>query len=244
MKNLTIAYRLAFLTTFLAGSLIICHPAGSSAGTVSGESMASGTITPSASENESVLERFRVYAGPRSKEALSELFTLPASQLVRQQPSIAISDGRTAVLIAVKVPSADGTVPNFAVEGAKMLSLERRERDEWLIKALPQSGALHVSLLIVNGPVSQAFPLTVTPPLPQNVDASSQEFGSFLETSDTPGPLHDLNGDGRHDYIDDYIYMANVLAIEHTSGRDLKSRRERALKRTLTQPSSPAVPGN
>lgn len=244
MKNLTIAHRRTFLTTFLLVVLIASHPAGSSAGADSGESVASGTIAPAESENESVLERFRVYAGPRSKEALSELFTLPAGHLVRQQPLIAISDGRTAVLIAVKVPSADGTAPNFAVEGAKMLSLERRERDEWLIKALPQPGTLHVSLLMVNGSVSQALPLTVTPPLPQNIDTGSKEFASFLETADTPGPLHDLNGDDRHDYLDDYIYMANVLALERTSGRDLKSRRERALKRTLTQPSAPAVPGN
>jgi len=229
MKNLTFAYRLAFLATFLGGVLIVFNPAGSGAETVS---------------NESVLERFRSYSGPRSKEALSGLFSLTANPVVRQQPLIAISDGRTAVMIAVKVSSADGTAPNFAVEGAKMLSLERKERDEWLIKALPQAGTLHVSLLVVNGSVTQAFPLTVAPPLPQNVVASSQEFGSFLETPDTPEASHDLNGDGRHDYIDDYIYMANVLVIERESGRDLKARRERALKRTLTQPSDPAVPGN
>lgn len=238
------AYRLALLATFMGGVLIGFNPAVSGAETVSGKIMESGTITPSGSGNESVLERFRSYSGPRSKEALSDLFSLTANPVVRQQPLIAISDGRNAVMIAVKVPSADGSAPNFAVDGAKMLSLERKERDEWLIKALPESGALHVSLLVVNGSVTQAFPLTVSPPLPKTVVSGSQEFVSFLETPDSPEATHDLNDDGRHDYIDDYIYMANLLVIERESGRDLKARRERALKRTLTQPFAPAMPGN
>lgn len=192
---------------------------------------------------DTVLERFRTYTGPRTKEALSELFRLPASPVVRQQPAIAISDGKTAVLIAVKILSADGTAPNFAVEGAKLLSLESKQRDEWLIKALPPRGALHVFLLVVNGPETNAFPIIVAPPLPQKFNASSEAFRSFLE-ADTNGPLYDVNGDGKRDYIDDYIYTANVISLERESGRDLKARRERALKRTLNQSTDLPIHGN
>lgn len=244
MKNQSITYRNALLAACAGLLLTVASPAGSRAEAASTESAAADTGTLSGSGQGSVLEMFRVYSGPRSKEALRGLFALPADPVIRQQPLIAISDGRTAVLVAVKVPSADGTAPNFAFEGAKLLSLERRQRDEWLLKALPQAGVLQVSLLMMNGSEAQTFPLTVAPPLPQNVDANSAEFSSFLETSAKPEPLHDLNGDGRHDYVDDYIYMANLLASERESGRELPARRERALKRTLTQPSAPATPGN
>lgn len=204
-----------------------------------GNAVAAGTD----SRADTVLERFRTYTGPRTKEALSELFRLPANPVVRQQPAIAISDGTTAVMIAVRIPSADGTAPNFAVEGAKLLSLESKQRDEWLIKALPPLGALHVFLLVANGPETSTFPLTVAPPLPKKLDATSQSFSSFLE-ADTNGPLYDLNGDGKLDYIDDYIYTANVVSLERESGRDLKARRERALKRTLNQSTTIPRQGN
>lgn len=234
MRIRSSTYRTVCLATTLAGLLTVLPAAANSAGTSS-----SGLM------NESVLDRFKSYSGPRSKEALSGLFTLPASASpVRQQPSIAISDGKTAVMIAVKVPSADGTAPNFSIEGAKMLSLERKQRDEWLIKALPQQGVLRVSLLMINGSQAQAFPLTVAPPLPQQVKPGSQEFATFLDTPAVTGSLHDLNGDGSYDYVDDYIYMSNVLTIERENGRSLKARRERALKRTLSQPSVPARPDN
>jgi hypothetical protein len=227
LRNRTVAYchiKLAlFLVVMFSGPLLQSRAASAETGVVT----------------DTVLERFRTYTGPRTREAFAELFSLRADSVVRQQPPIALSDGKTAVMIAVKVVSADGTAPNFAVEGAKLLSLESTQQDEWLIKVLPPPGALHVSLLVINGPETNSFPLTVSPSLPQKFNASSEAFASYLDAADMAGPQYDVNGDGRRDYIDDYIYTANFLSSERESGRSLEARRARAMKRTLTQPAAP-----
>jgi hypothetical protein len=51
----------------------------------------------------------------------------------------------------------------------------------------------------------------------------------------------DLNADGRSDYLDDYIYTGNYLAQRSTTGNDLKSRQQRALRNTLTVKPPPAL---
>lgn len=182
----------------------------------------------------SVFERFRTYSGHRTTDAFTALFTLPANTIVRQQPVIAISDGRSAVIIAAKItPKADSTT-NFSLSGATLVSLKKIKSDEWQIKALPERGTMSMALLVLHGADTITYPLTVAPPLPESTDFSPQGFQEYLEKSRNSETVPiDLNGDGRNDFQDDYIYTANFLANQQASGRDRDARKQRALQRTL-----------
>jgi len=182
-----------------------------------------------------VLERFRTYTGPRTPEALTALFSQPAGSVVRQLPLIALSDGSTAVIIAARITTPEGRAISFSLEGANLLSTRKIKEAEWELKALPDKGGVTMSLLVMNGKETISYPLTVAPALPAEADLSIQGFEDFLAKGNGSGQTaRDLNNDGRHDYLDDYIFTANFLAQQLTTGRDKNARQQRALKRTLT----------
>ena len=54
------------------------------------------------------------------------------------------------------------------------------------------------------------YPLSLAPPV-ENVSPAEADFAVFLKDSGAATPKRDLNGDGRHDYLDDFIYSANYL---------------------------------
>jgi len=181
-----------------------------------------------------VLERFRTHTGQRTPEELTALFTLPADTNVRQLPSIAISDGRTAVIIAVRLPAADGRAISFSLEGATLIGTNKIKNAEWELKALPDKGVVTMSLLVMHGSEAIRYPLTVAPQLPAATDLSPKGFREFLSSDAGSGlGAKDLNGDGRRDYLDEYIFTANFLAKQRATGRDKGARQQRALKRTL-----------
>jgi len=215
------------------------------ADTAVGLPLQSATVTPTISGQTektaiSVLERFRSYSGPRSPEALSALFDRPATTAVRQQPQIALSDGRTTVIIAVKIAAQDGKSINFTLDGATQTAVRKLKNDEWEIRALPDAGSVALVLHIMTGTVTSAYPLVVAPMLPAATDLSEQGFNNFLhagQTTSVPG-VNDLNRDGRYDYVDDFIFTANYLARQSIAGSSREARRQRALKRTLAAPNS------
>lgn len=153
-----------------------------------------------------VVERFRTYQGEKSPAILAALFKKEVAPAIRQEPPVALSDGKTNVTIIAALSSRDGKSPNFALNGAKLVSLKKdEESDKWIIEALPLEKALKVSLTILNGHEVIEYPLTVAPAL-SDIASSEAGFSSFLKNKTT-----DLNGDGKHDYIDDFIYTANYL---------------------------------
>jgi len=182
-----------------------------------------------------VLERFRTYTGNQTVADLTSLFDLPQNSIVRQLPTIAISDGRTAVIIAARITTPEGKAISFSVEGATLLSTRKIKEAEWELKALPDKGVVTMSLLVMHGVETTSYPLTVAPPLPPETDLSNQGFEDYLAGGTGSGQAaRDLNNDGRHDYLDDYIFTANFLAVQRTTGNDTSARQLRALKRTLT----------
>jgi hypothetical protein len=202
-----------------------------------------GVDTSPAGADLPVIEHFRTYTGHRTIDGLTALFTRPAGRVVRQLPAIAISDGRTAVIIAARIDAKDGRAINFSLDGATLVSVRKLKEAEWEIKALPDRGALTMSLLVMNGTETATYPLVVAPLVPAATDLSLQGFQEFLDQSDSGGqPGRDLNGDGRRDYLDDYIYTANYLAKQQTTGRDKSARQQRALKRTLAVEPAPIKP--
>jgi len=188
---------------------------------------------------EPILELMRNHNAPRDGNSLTALFSRPGDPVVRQTPTIALSDGRTAVLIAARItPVADSPV-NFSLEGAELLSMKKIKGDEWQIRAMPSKGTLRMALVVMQGERRIRYPLTVAPPVPDGTDLSARAFHEFF--ADDGGRL-DLNGDGRKDYQDDYVFLANYLAKQNATGRDRSARKQRALQRSLNVVPAPPKP--
>ena len=163
-----------------------------------------------------VLERFKNYAGERSPKALVALFDQPVAALIKQDPPICISDGKMMLTVLIDLPESGSTAPNFALRGASLKSLKKQGDNRWMIEAAPDAGRVDATLTIVNGDKVADYPFTVAPRVDANVDrkgaTDDADFSLFLSTSGTDKALaYDLNGDGRRDYVDDYIYTANYL---------------------------------
>lgn len=240
MKS-TYCYTIAFS---LLLSLVSAAAAPFSAKAAEGSGVSAASATASASGQpglgNSVLERFRTYTGPRNPDELSALFSHPVTGLVRQQPLIALSDGRTATILAIKVAATGDSAPGFSVYGAKLVPPPRKQNDEWVFTAIPDKGVWHAVLMVNNNSVILEYPLVVAPPVSPETDLSEPGFINFLAADrlDSTSSERDLNRDGKYDYIDDYIFTANYLAHQSTTGNTLESRRQRALKRTLSAPNS------
>lgn len=188
----------------------------------------------------SVLERFGSYTGERTPEALAGLFSGLSAGDVRQLPQIALSDGRTVVVIAARLPAADGTAIGFSIEGGAQLGVKKLKVNEWEIRAMPDKGTSTMALMVMKEGKATRYPLAVAPPLPTETDLSEMGFINYLRArNETAGTVQsDLNRDGKKDYLDDYIFTANYLIKQGTSGRSLEARRQRALQRTLSAPNS------
>ncbi|AAR35147.1 hypothetical protein KVP06_08860 [Geobacter sulfurreducens] len=163
-----------------------------------------------------VAARFRDYTGAKTPKALMALFKKPVADSISQDPAICLTDGKTAVRITVNLAEGGKTAPNFALRGAALKSLKKGEGNRWLVEALPEAGAVEATLIIVTGRKIMEYPLTVAPRADVNVDGKGRvteaDFLLFLARKSVgPARPFDLNGDGKVDYLDDYIYTANYL---------------------------------
>ncbi|BEH10235.1 MULTISPECIES: hypothetical protein [Geobacter] len=164
----------------------------------------------------SVVARFRDYTGVRTPKALMALFKEPVADSISQDPAICLTDGKTAVRITVDLTGGEKAAPNFALRGAALKSLKKGDGNRWLVEALPEAGAVEATLIIVTGRKMVEYPLTVAPRADVDMDGKGRvteaDFLLFLARKSV-GPVRsfDLNGDGKVDYLDDYIYTANYL---------------------------------
>lgn len=156
------------------------------------------------------LENFRTYTGEKSPAKFVALFNKEVAKTIHQEPAIAVSDGKTSVKIVVKLESIADKSPNFALSGAKLVSLNRDNSSGWIIEALPQTGTLSANLTILSDSDIIDYPLTLVPPL-SGITGSETDFSNFLKDSGVAAPKRDLNDDGKHDYLDDFIYTGHYL---------------------------------
>lgn len=156
------------------------------------------------------LENFLAYKGDKSPSAFTALFDKEIAPNIRQEPAIAMSDGKMPLKVLVKLGSASNKSPNFALNSAKLVSLNKDNSSTWIIVALPQSGIVQASLTIMTDNSTIVYPLTLAPPA-ESVTTSIADFATFLKDSGAASPRYDFNKDKKHDYIDDFIYTANYL---------------------------------
>lgn len=170
----------------------------------------------------SVLDRFRDYRGEMSPRALMLLFEKGGVPGIRQVPAVVLSDGKSRAKLFLKLRGTGRKAPNFALKGARLISLRLNRGNEWVVEAQPDVNAVSASVTVLHEGIMTEIPLTVAPPLPASLKLGKgagltvDEFELFLAKRGTgKAPLYDLNSDGKRDYLDDYIFTANFLAQRH-----------------------------
>jgi len=94
------------------------------------------------------------------------------------------------------------------------VSLAKGEGGEWEVEVRPDQVAVKASVKALVNNSWLEMPLTVAPKVQLPAGApggvTEADFAKFLNERGTEeAPKHDLNGDGKLDYVDDYIYTAN-----------------------------------
>jgi hypothetical protein len=165
----------------------------------------------------SVLERFRLFQGEKGPKALMALFN-ETPEGIRQEPPVALTDGDTRVKVIIERPSSGKDAPNFALKGAKLESLKMEGNAAWVVEVLPNKGVYEATVTMLRDGTLTVIPLTVAPPLSaagkigEGGKLTEADFNLFLNERGTEkAPRFDQNGDGKRDYIDDYIFTANFI---------------------------------
>lgn len=174
---------------------------------------------------QSVLEKFRLFAGEKTPDKFIALFEPGQGTPFHQAPPVCIADGKSSLKITISKVAGD-RAPNFAFNHAKYLSLRQTGDGEWQVEIMPEKGAVRASISMVTEATQQEIPLTVSPQADVDLDKSGTvteaDFQLFLKTRGTDGaPNFDLNGDGKRDYQDDYIFTANYLVKATKEKKDL-----------------------
>lgn len=168
----------------------------------------------------SVLERFRTFSGEKSAAGFIALFNQGGNSCFRQEPPVAISAPGSA--LALTIPRQGDNAPNFAFRGCQALSF-RAGAQGWLLDVKPDPGTESAMVVMLLDGMQQC-PLVVAPPADVDIDGSGKvdeaDFKAYLHPKKGKDALkrRDLNGDGRLDFHDDYIFTANYLAAGKKGG--------------------------
>jgi hypothetical protein len=172
-----------------------------------------------------ILDRFQEFTGKHTAENVLALFAEETMIGLRQDPPVALSDGRSTVRVTFLTPSGIYRASDIAVMGARLLSLERDpdNSNTWIAVLLPEKGAWRATLAVASDRLTIIYPLTVAP----SVDIVSNRSGAVNGKdilSRLLRNLPDLNNDGKQDSIDEFILTANVLKLQGTPRADQRHR--------------------
>jgi hypothetical protein len=177
------------------------------------------TMTRTIYTQKSILERFQEYRGQRTAEALISLFDQESMIGCRQDPPIALSDGKSVVRVAFISKPGDMTPSDLAVMGARLLSLKRDpdNTNTWIVELLPEKEGCEASITVSLGELKMIYPLTIAPKInvipSQPGKVTRADIDGYLnKRGASQSSRADLNRDGQWDYRDDYILTANYLA--------------------------------
>ena len=170
-----------------------------------------------------VLELFRTYKGEPNLKSLKKLFVDRGGEWIVQVPLVAPADGNTMITLQLVTDRFSERAPSFSLNGLEMKRVKASENGGWAIEVVPAKDALNSSISIVfDGKVVDVQVISV-PALPKSWDKvklTEAEVNRFLADR-TPGKSlkGDLNGDGIHDYKDDYILVGNYLLKESSAAK-------------------------
>jgi hypothetical protein len=166
----------------------------------------------------SVIERFRDYKGESSPKKLISLFTQDEMIGFRQDPRIAFLADKARVKVIFISPENKIVPSDIAVAGARLVSVKRDvdSTNTWIAEMELIKGELSASLTIIQDNLIMIYPLTIAIKadiaLSKRGAVTEEDFKLFLKDRGTlKSPKYDLNGDGKRDYLDDYIFTANYI---------------------------------
>lgn len=173
--------------------------------------------------HKSVLERLLEYSGKRNIESLSELFRQPVSAECSQLPPVALSDGKSQVMVLLTPTTTDTKLSNFVITAAQLISIKKNPDIEnaWIANLLPTKGSVLASFAYSQGMNTVVCPLTVAPEVDIDFDKSGSiaeaDVSLYFTSRKSKKALRfDLNQNGKQDYLDDYLFVANYLAITNS----------------------------
>ncbi len=147
----------------------------------------------------SILEIFETYEGSRTLVKMALLFKRDTLGL-QQRPEILLADGETPVVI--EFPAKGDKEPSIALKNARLLWAGSVGEGRFLVRCIPEKGALSAKILFLGSKEMMKVPLTVVPSvLLAGIEVKKEE----------PLPKLDLDGDGEKNWRDDYILVANLL---------------------------------
>lgn len=176
--------------------------------------------TPQLVVYKSIAERFKQVTGNKTLSEMAALFDKKVAQFITQTPAVVLSDGKKTATLVIDLPARIVSSPNFAVNNGKLVSFkqDKATKGRWRVEVLPEIDTTKVTLTIIAGSEEFEYPLTVAPVVRSALTLDAQGWKNFLKDSGTPqAPHHDLNGDGKRDYVDEYVFVANYLTVDKTA---------------------------
>ncbi len=168
----------------------------------------------------SVLDLFRDYKGEKTADALFALFERESLIGCRQEPLVALSDGKSAVKVTFIAAPGNLTASDIAVLGARLISLKRDtdNTNTWVAELLPTAGEYRVSIAVSQGDLKMIYPLTIAPKIDITAGhpgkLTKADYDRYLKKAKMSGsPVQNVGSDrAARDYVNDYIVAANYLA--------------------------------
>lgn len=166
-------------------------------------------ITALVREEKNVLQRFKKFRGEKGLNSLAALFGRSDEDRFVQEPAIAISDGKTPVLIRMEVRPDSSQPVTVALADAKLISKEAVEKGI-VITVLPSEGTRDAGVVVVTGREILDCPIVVAPPVDLSGSINANNFFEALQAyiGRQAAALQTEN----KVYIPEYIFTANYLA--------------------------------
>jgi hypothetical protein len=171
-------------------------------------------------EEKSVLQRFKIFKGEKTLDSFTALFGRSEDERTVQEPAIAISDGKTPVLIRLEVQPEGMHSASIALADARLISKETNEKGI-VITVLPSEGTWDARLAIAAGREILDYPLVVAPPINLANGINEHNFLDALRAyiNNQSPPLQRESGL----YLSEYIFTANYLAGLKKKGSPIQS---------------------
>lgn len=167
-----------------------------------------------------VLELFKTYKGEPALKSLKKLFVARGGEWIVQNPPVAPADGKSPVTLQLATDIFNEKAPNFSLKGVEMKGVVSAESG-WAIEVIPAKDSLNSSISIAFDDGVVEVQIVTLPPLPKSWDKvklTEAEVNRFLaDRTQGKSAKGDLNGDGLHDYKDDYILIGNYLLKESSA---------------------------